>query len=217
MKSNRGTEARGGRGCLTGYGRWWWLSGLILAGCAELPRAPSPVAGASVDLHRQHAAQIASFEQWRLRGRLAVQRADQGFSADLDWRQAPTSFVLRVTGPLSSGTFALTGGSAGVSMVTPKGETDTAGNAEELMRRHLGWSLPLAGVRYWVRGLPDPADAATQERWDERGRWTEFNQTGWHIQILEYHEDAGLALPARLFLSRADLQVRMAVKQWEQH
>ena len=46
-------------------------------------------------------------------------------------------------------------------------------------------------------------------------RWTDFAQDGWRISILEYAEVDHLSLPRRLYLSHTDLQVRIAMKQWE--
>lgn len=189
---------------------------LVLAGCAsQIPRPPSPTAEQSADLHTSHAAALREFGRWRLAGRIAVQREDKGFSADLDWREAAPDFSLRVAAPLNGGTFALNGNAAGVVLVSPKGETYSAPDAETLMRQHLGWALPLAGARYWVRGLPTPDHPVSGERLDEQGRWTDFAQDGWRVSILEYTAAAGLDLPKRLFMSHDQLQVRMAIKSWE--
>ncbi len=190
---------------------------MILAGCAGLgQKAPPTPAVPRADLHAAHVAAVSPFTQWRLAGRIAVQREDKGFSADLDWRESGTDYSLRVAAPLNGGTFALAGDATAVSLVTPKGETYRAADAETLMRQHLGWALPLAGTRYWVRGLPDPTHPVTGERLDEAGRWTDFAQDGWRVSVLEYTRAAGRDLPKRLFLAHDKLQVRMAIKTWEQ-
>lgn len=186
-----------------------------LAGCAQpalRPAIPSPTPH---DLHVAHVDAISALRSWRLAGRLAVQAEVKGFSADLDWRETTTGFDLRVAAPLNRGTFALSGNTRAVSLVTPKGETYTAADAETLMRQHLGWALPLTGVRYWVRGLPDPALAVSAEHLDSAGRWRDFVQDGWQISVLEYRVAAGLDLPSRLSLSHDKLRVRMAIKRWE--
>lgn len=188
---------------------------VALAGCAQPAVRPVLPSATPHDLHRAHVRAISALRTWRLAGRLAVQAEIKGFSADLDWRESNSGFDLRVAAPLNRGTFALSGDASAVSLVTPKGETYTAADAETLMRQHLGWALPLAGVRYWVRGLPDPALPVSAEHLDGAGRWTAFAQDGWQVSVLEYRVAAGLDLPSRLGLSHDKLRVRMVIKRWE--
>ena len=197
------------RGCLL-------VAILVLAGCAQPGLRPAAPPTSPGDLHATHVAAISALHVWRLAGRLAVQRGYKGFSADLDWREATSAYALRVAAPLNGGTFALDGSAERVTLVTPKGEIYTAADAETLMRKHLGWALPLAGTRYWVRGLPDPAYPVTGEHIDDAGRWTEFAQDGWQVSVLEYRIVAGLDLPRRLMLVHDKLKVRMVIKTWEQ-
>ena len=186
-----------------------------LAACGQSGLRPAAPLRSSADLHTAHVASISTLRAWHLAGRLAVQRGYKGFSADLDWHEAMSAYALRVAAPLNGGTFALDGTADGVTLVTPKGERYTAIDAETLMHKHLGWALPIAGTRYWIRGLPDPAYPVTGERLDEAGRWTEFAQDGWQISVLEYRVAAGLDLPRRLALVHDKLKVRMVIKSWE--
>lgn len=179
----------------------------LLGACARLP-APAPLTPADD-------ARAAAFTDWRIAARLAVQRDDKGFSGDLDWRQAGTAFELRLMAPLNGGTFALAGDSGAVSLTTPKGERYAARDAETLMQQHLGWSIPLAGTRWWVRGLAAPGSGTASEVRDSAGRLTDFAQDGWRISILDYVVQDGMSLPKRLFLSHDTLKVRLAVKQWQ--
>ena len=188
---------------------------VALAGCAQPALRPAAPTLSSSELHAAHLAAISALRQWRLAGRLAVQRAYKGFSADLDWRESASEYSLRVAAPLNGGTFALAGNATAVSLVTPTGEIYTAADAETLMRQHLGWALPLAGTRYWVRGLPDPAQPVTGEHLDAAGRWIDFAQGGWRVSVLEYRAVAGLDLPRRLLLAHDKLQVRLLIKTWE--
>ena len=188
----------------------------LLAGCAGFGARPTaPAAPAGPEAHARHAEAVRALERFRLAGRIGVQREDKGFSADLDWRELPPGYALRLAAPLSGGTYQLADEGAGVVLAAPKGKNYRAADAEALMREHLGWSLPLDGARYWVRGVPDPARPVSGERLDEAGRWTDFAQDGWRVSVLEYAPAAGLDLPKRLFLSRDKLSVRMAIKTWE--
>lgn len=192
------------------------LTLVLLAGCAGFGAKPSqPVAPAGSDAHAQHAEAVRALQRFRLAGRIGVQREDKGFSADLDWRELPPGYALRLSAPLSGGTYQLADEGAGVVLAAPKGKTYRAADAQALMREHLGWSLPLDGARYWVRGVPDPARPVSGEHLDDAGRWTDFAQDGWRVSVLEYAPAAGLSLPKRLFLARDKLSVRMAIKTWE--
>ncbi len=186
----------------------------LLAGCAELvPPRSDPVT--TKPTGPAHAEQVSAFDTWRLTGRIAVQRADKGITADVEWRQAGDDFDLRIMAPLNQGTFRLSGGARKVELLTPEGETFTAARPEALMQDHLGWSIPLAGTRYWIRGMPDPGTASSQELTDAEGRWTDFEQDRWRVSILDYVKLGELDLPRRLYLARDDLKVRIAIKKWE--
>lgn len=193
---------------------------MLLAACARLAPQPTPSAPPlpAEDKHAVHLAKVSSFSPWRLAGRIAVQREDKGFSADLNWREAGSDYSLRVAAPLNGGTYALSGNGKAVSLVSSKGDIFSAADPETLMREHLGWALPLSGARYWVRGIPDPdpAHVVSDARLDEAGRWTDFAQDGWRVSVLEYMHVSDRDLPKRLTLSHDELRVRMAIKTWEQ-
>jgi outer membrane lipoprotein LolB len=192
---------------------------VTLGGCASLPAgwpfAQAPDGSAPAQTTATHAARVRAVEAWRLAGRIAVQRDDQGVSAGLDWQQHGTRFDLRVVAPLNGGTFALAGDGETVTLVTPKGERFSAASAEALMQAHLGWMLPVSGARWWVRGVPAPTVAVSQAYFDDAGRWTDFEQAGWRVSILDYVAAGDLSLPRKLYLHQAGLEVRVVVKSWE--
>src|SRR3972149_5389831 len=71
---------------------------------------------------------------------------------------------MRIMAPLSQGTFELRGDDRSVALRTPENETLTATDPQALMQQNLGWSLPVAGLKYWVRGIPAPGSPARQLR-----------------------------------------------------
>jgi outer membrane lipoprotein LolB len=195
-----------------------WTSTLAMVvfvtACTTSPPAP-PAADQQAERQRAHLAAISGLVNWRLRARTGVQRDDQGFSADLNWRQSDNNFDVRVVGPLNSGSFALRGDDSAVTLTLPDGTKHQAATAEALMNAHLSWAIPVSGARFWVRGIPAPSSTATQQLRDDSGRWTDFAQDGWRISVLDYRLVDGLQLPRKLFFSRDSLQVRLVVKEWE--
>jgi outer membrane lipoprotein LolB len=75
----------------------------------------------------------------------------------------------------------------------------------------LGWRLPLAGLPDWVRGRA-AANAPAQTRLDSAQRLAELRQSGWLVEFLDYNGSSGL--PARLRLSREDVEIRLVIDEW---
>lgn len=187
------------------------LTLMLASGCARFGGVTQTTAPGESNDHR---AQVLAVQQWQLHGRLAMQRGDTGFSGNLDWQQQRGAYELRVTAPLNGGIFALSGDHQRVSLLTPKGEVYQAISAEHLMQRHLGWTIPVSGAQYWVRGVPAPSTPASQPVFDQQGRWTDFAQQGWRVSVLDYFDELQPALPRKLFFSRDDLKVRIVIKRW---
>jgi outer membrane lipoprotein LolB len=77
----------------------------------------------------------------------------------------------------------------------------------------LGFEPPLASLRYWVLGVPDPSHAA-DEVLDAEQRLATLRQDGWQVDYGNYSSVDGQWLPSRLTLKRDDVRVRLLVDGW---
>ena len=186
----------------------------LLIGCAGLAPKQFKV-GKPSSIDQSHSVRVGGFENWRLVGRIGLQRGSKGFSAGFRWRQVGREYEIWVTAPLNRGTYRLEGNEQRAELRLPSGETFSATQPEALMLQHLGWFIPLNGTHYWIRGIPDPAIPTSQENLDRLGRWTDFQQDLWRVNIFEYMSLGELDLPGRLSFVRDDLKVRIVIKQWE--
>lgn len=188
----------------------------LLAGCANLsqPAAPLPQDAAADPRWLAHQAAAMACDPFTLSGRVAVQRGSEGGGAKLRWRQAGQDSDLRIMAPLAQGSFRLVGSTQGVTLSAPDGRQYTADSFEALMATHVGWPLPVEGARYWVRGVPDPRQPVEHLVLDDEGRLGDLAQAGWRISVLEYRDEGGVALPARLFLNAGEVKIRLAIDTW---
>ena len=85
---------------------------------------------------------------------------------------------------------------------------------EALLREHTGVSMPVRGLRYWVMGVPEPALSHDEERIDAQGRLTELSQDDWRVQVRRYTVVQDVELPAKLFIDKSDVSVKMVVDRW---
>lgn len=190
------------------------LGSLLIGGCAS--QVPRPVAIPPADLWTTHREAMLARPAFLLEGRAAVQKgAEGGGGLKVRWREASGETELRLIAPLAQGTYLLLQRGAEVSLTSADGTRHQAASLEELMRTHLRWTFPVAGARYWVRGVPDPARQVDNLHLDDAGRLRDLTQSGWRISVLEYQTVGANSLPRRLFLVAGDLQLRLVIDRWE--
>ena len=186
----------------------------MLAACAQLPFLPTGTTPQAKAWKLREAA-LQGLRQWTLHGRVAVQNGKEGFSAGLRWVQQGPAYQLRLMAPLGQGTYELQGDAHGVTLHTADNRVLHAADAQGLMQDNLGWSAPVAGLRYWVLGIPEPGVPVDYLRVDEQGRLSDLEQSGWRISVLDYRQAGKLVLPSKLYMHNDTLELRMVVQSWD--
>jgi outer membrane lipoprotein LolB len=178
-----------------------FLTTLLLGGCAATP-------------HLKTTRSVAEFSDWQLHGRIALTHGDEGWHAGLLWQQQADAYQLKVSGPLGQGGFQLAGDEHGVVLVDAEGNSSFAYDSDALLLRATGWQLPVSGMHYWVRGLSVPDLEATRV-YDESGRLSHLEQSGWTIDYQRYETVAGADVPSKMQLVRDDIAVRLVINEWQ--
>lgn len=196
----------------------------LAAGCAGVPSRPAgPETAAAWNARR---AALAPVSSWDLRGRMALRTTEDSINASVHWVRHDRRHDIDLVGPLGGGHVRLSHDDNGAQLRATNGKIYHAPDPEELLYRSTGWRLPLAGLNYWVLGLPAPEAPGTEE-FDERGRLRVLKQLGWNVQFLAYAEQHGYDLPSKLYLSRgradgagppdldAELELRLVISRWD--
>ncbi|NIP73690.1 MAG: outer membrane lipoprotein LolB [Gammaproteobacteria bacterium] len=184
---------------------------VVLAGCAVAPVPERP----AEEVWRERQGRLAELQAWVLTGQLALITEDEGWHGSLRWVQDGQGYEIRITAPLGQGSVVLRGDGRGVVMRSSREPRPvSAPDPEALLRRRLGWDVPLGGLRYWVRGLPDPS-LGYSKRLDAYGRLERLGQAGWEVRFLGYTRVGRYELPDKIFMRSGELQVRMVVRDWQ--
>ena len=204
-----------------------WIQGvalcLTLTGCESLPTADD-LTGLLPDFGSEHSADalwearltaLAELDQWSAVGRLGLRYPGDSITANVDWRQRGEDYRIELSGPFGQGQVRLLGTTRSVSLETAEGERVTADSAEALVKQQLGWELPVSGLSHWLLGRPDPALSVDFIELDDQGRPTFIEQGGWRIEYRRFADTPVVPLPARLDLSREDIQARVLVSEWQ--
>ena len=190
-------------------GRYFLLLIAVLSGaCTMAP--PQPLAGTPWNARQQA---LSALQNWSLTGRIGITTASEGWHGSLRWVQERQTYLIDIVGPLGQGRINIRGDADSVTVRTADGRELSASDAEQLVLDATGLRIPIDGLVYWVRGLPDPRSASVLLG-DEQGRLTRLEQDGWVIDFTSYQDVAALALPERISARQDDLQVKLVIRQW---
>jgi outer membrane lipoprotein LolB len=186
---------------------------VLLAGCAAVAPRGSAVEAQALDAR---AAALAPLARWTLTGRVAVSDGRDGGSGRFEWTQDGERYVIEIRAPVSQQTWRLSGDADQCQLDGAKPHAVRGTDPEALLERELGWRLPVAQMRNWVRALAaEPrrarlaVDADGRPRRIEEGRWT--------VEYKAYDASLDPPMPTKVFAERRPYKVRLAIASWTLH
>jgi outer membrane lipoprotein LolB len=200
----RSADSRGVRSLLGSL-----LPLIMVASCAV---APSAVPLAQTPW-RARQTSLSALQHWEVSGRIAVVNEEQGWHASLHWVQQGPYYAIDLFGPLGQGRMNIQGSPQSVSVQTADGQVLQANDPEQLLQQSTGIRIPVTGLVYWLRGLPDPS-RPSELTGDEQGRLTRLEQGGWVIEYPRYAAVERLELPTHIQAQRDQLRVKVVIDQW---
>lgn len=188
------------------------LLAMFLVACSSAPTR-------TIDQHQAETAQLQrelrlqSQDHWRLSGRVAVSANGDGGSGALLWteRGGQTAFELRA--PVTGRSWRLTVGEQGALIEGLESGPLSDSDPQRLLRESVGWEIPLAALRFWVRGARAPGPAVIE--FNAEGWPTRIEQQGWVVEYREWMDTEQGRMPKRVFASRGDQRVRLAAGRWQ--
>ena len=186
---------------------------LALGACS---RFGDPAAEARAEARWQERQQAAAaFDSWDLRARAALRLKGEAYNISLSWRRDAESFRLLLEAPFGQGVFRITApGDGTYRLRLPDGRQLVNSSAEALLEEVVG-SLPISGLEYWIRGVPQPGGDYSR-RIDADGRARSISQDQWNIRFLDYFDAGpGAQLPRRIELARDELSLKLVIERWQ--
>lgn len=185
---------------------------LLLGACAG--QRPKPLRADAAALANQAAreATLAAIGDWSLHGRLGVSDGHDSGSGSLEWTQHASAFRFSVHAPVTGKTWVLSGDEGYARLDGLREQPVDGRDAASLLDRELGWKVPVTELRYWVRGQRAPGAAEIEFRGD--GLPVLIAQGGWTVRYLDYDVAQDPPMPSKVFASRGDYKVRLAIRDW---
>jgi len=188
--------------------------GVALMACQSIPVEPEQLRKQHQAAIEQRESQLAAVSSWELTSRISLVTNAEAWSGQLYWQQGATSdYFIQFDAPSGQGAMQLLGGHDGVELRLANGQSYNANDAEALLRRETNWDIPLGGLWYWVRGLPDP-QMPVKVTLDAQGSIQDLKQNGWHVQYEQYQQYGAISFPRKIVIQREDMRIRLIVTQW---
>lgn len=187
------------------------LALLLASGCAHRSLTPPQ------DV-LEHQRQLQAIGDWQLAGKLGIRTADDSGSASVKWQQQPNTYQINLSGPLGQKSMIITGSPGKVRLEQTGEPPQEAKTAEALIKKTAGWTLPVAQLAYWVRGVPAPKLRITHLHQNDNGLIEQLNQGGWAISYSNYRDQTfngtNMPLPGKIIAEYQDVRLTLVIRTW---
>ena len=188
--------------------------GVVLSACQSMPVETELSLKQQKAAIEQREAQLAAVNSWELDGRISLVTNDEAWSGQLYWQQGNAAdYFIQFNAPSGQGAMQLLGSNEGVELRLANGQSYSAKDAATLLREETTWDIPIEGLWYWVRGLPDP-QLPVKAMLDSQGSIQEMRQNGWHVQYQRYQQYGSLSFPRKIVIQHEDMKIRLVVTRW---
>jgi outer membrane lipoprotein LolB len=146
-------------------------------------------------------------------GRFAVKteqanQAPEAIQGGFVWRDTPAQLTLDLTNPFGSILARVTVTSTGAMLERANGEILQTKTPDSLVDQALGQSLPVQGLRAWLRTQQMPLPGMRVLERDAQGRIVSFEQDGWSARLSNF-DAVG---PRLVSLLRSETGRKMSVR-----
>ena len=187
------------------------LALLLASGCAHRSLTPPQ------DV-LEHQRQLQTIGDWQLAGKLGIRTTDDSGSASVKWQQQPATYQINLSGPLGQKSMIITGSPGKVRLEQTGEPPQEAKTAEALIKKTAGWTLPVAQLAYWVRGVPAPKLRITHLHQNDNGLIEQLNQGGWAISYSNYRDQifngTNMPLPGKIIAEYQDVRLTLVIRNW---
>jgi len=160
----------------------------------------------------EHVDKIKQIKNWQNNARIAIKIKDKTQTASMQWQQQQDQFKIEFSGPFGQQGLELTGNNKSATLNIAKEAPITGKNTSAILRKRLGWDLPVENVKYWILGLPSPLSQSKATLKNER--LTALTQDGWNVLYPKYKKFGEHFLPSKIIISKDDTRFLIAIYKW---
>lgn len=197
---------------------WLPITGLliILSGCSSVPPTQEAY---SVDwqTHKQRLEQLDTF---KVTGKIGYKDTEHRQSLNFILKHASQYDELKLLSFLGQTVLIVQMTPTGAMITTSDGQVRTAKEANDLIKKLTGLSIPVSQLPDWLKGLPTQADSvAYNQSHTVESLEKSIDNRQWKLSYLSYQstdigKESPLPLPNQLFLEQDNTQIKILISKW---
>ena len=191
----------------------------LLNACSSLPDTPVTEESYQIWARRQQA--LEKIDAWEIHARTAIFVKEEVHQVGFNWVREREQFEIMIQAPFGQGVFRVESNRAAdqsteVRLTMPDGKVYLSHSAENLLSQLFGWSIPIEGLKSWIKGSPQRPETYYYELYAD-GRLKSLRQEGWLINYLDYFTDYDTkpGLPKKMYLKHQDLALKIVIDRWQ--
>lgn len=191
------------------------LLNLILSACVSV--TPIVPTGDANQLWSTRSDYLYQQNYWDAQLSLIGVTDEQKFKTRAVWEQRGDRYTIKLRDFIGRTVAVIEGSSDDVYVKTSKGQTYQGDTAEQLIQQLFDIQIPVAGMRYWLLGLPKPDVEVTQLMLNDLGLAERVEQQGWSMSYPSYKQADPFHMPTQIMLDYHDIDLAVKVSQWTFH
>lgn len=191
----------------------------LLNACSSLPDTPVTEESYQFWARRQQA--LEKIDAWDVHARTAIFVKEEVYQVGFNWVREREQYKIMIQVPFGQGVFRVESDpvadqSTAVKLTMPDGKVYLSHSVETLLSRLFGWSIPITGLKSWIKGSPRQSETYSYELYAD-GRLKSLRQEDWLINYLGYFTDDGAkpGLPKKMYLKHQDLALKIVIDRWQ--
>jgi outer membrane lipoprotein LolB len=189
------------------------------------------------DLRQQ---QLANINEWEIHARVAILLSakrykglaglndlvnepmeNKVYPVGINWSRQNEYFSMVIEAPFGQGVIRIESNVSSdknkqFKLTLADGKYSLGATPERLLINLLGWSIPVSGLKSWIKGLPQPNVESNYEIYGS-GKLKSLRQNDWLINYLDYFSEENQAqqLPKRLYLKHDNMGMKIVIERWK--
>ncbi|MCK5817780.1 MAG: outer membrane lipoprotein LolB [Psychromonas sp.] len=184
---------------------------VLFVGCSQ-PIDVKPL----VVTWQEQQSRVERLSHWSFSGKIALISPTARHSLNIFWQQNGNQFHIILTSFIGSTVLDIEKTKQTTRIITHEGKTYYSKDTDKLIKKLLGFVLPISLLQEWIKGNPMNAQFKLNENNLVLSLFsTDRLKNKWAASYSEYTSEKNIYLPTQLQFKTSDVLIKFAIQHWD--